>query len=187
MLEVDVKAATAGLSLREAILVVLAAPDLHTEYYGCTLGGLDMLLGGMYDGCVYQEVLALIITRQAFISMPISLADPDAYVGLVDWTVGASTRTDIEARFGEPHGITSAADRRVVTYDIYVENVDDPEGYPGPPEPYAVRDAKEEDRPKECNFPFTPIWPPEAVQIEFVFDHLGVLAKFDFVVGNRLT
>lgn len=186
MLEVDIRAATAGLSLREAILLVLTTPDLHPDYGGCTLDGLS-ILEELYNKCVYKELLALIFSREAFVSMPISLIDGDTCIGLIDWTIGASTRADIEARFGEPHGVAAAADGHTVTYDLYVENVDDPEDYPAPPEPYAVREAKEESRPKDCNFPFTPIWPPEAVQIEFRFNQSGVLASFDFVVGNRLT
>jgi hypothetical protein len=187
MFEAEFKSLYAGLSLRDAVLVILRTPELHTDDHGCTLGGLDMALSADYEGDVYTEVLALIASREAYVAEPISLADADSYVGLVRWTVGASTRADIEKEFGPPHGTAVSPEGRTLIYDIYVENVDDPDDYPPPPASYAVREAEDGYRPEDCNFPFTAIWPPEAIQIKFEFDRSGVLGAFDFVVGDRLT
>ena len=187
MLEADIKAATAGLSLGEAILVILTTPELHTDYDGCTLGGLDQKLHHLYEGDVYLEVLALIAARKAYMAVPISLADPDCYVMPVHWTVGTSKLADVTRHFGSPHGVTARAGGQIVTYDLYVANVDDPDEYPSPPAPYAVRDAESEGRLMDCDFPFTGTWPPEALQVEFSFDQSDVLASYDFIVGRRLT
>lgn len=187
MFEAEFKSIYAGLSLRDAILVLLRTPDLQTDDDGCTLGGLDRALGADYEGDVATELLGLIASRKVYAVAPISLVDADSYLAPVCWTEGISTIADIENEFGVPHGTAVSHDGQTLTYDIYVENVDDPDDYPRPPAPYAVREAEDPYRPENCAFPYTPIWPPEAMQVRFEFDRSGVLCAYEFLVGDRLT
>lgn len=181
----EIRAATVGMLPVEAVLTVLRTPGLETEYDGCTLGGLYMALDQFDRSQVCNAVWALIEARQAYFAEPLELADADSYVLLVRWSEGSSRRGDIERELGVPHGITSDRERVTLTYDLYVENVED--DYPLPPQPYVEREAANEYRPPDCTFPYTAIWPPEALQIQFVFDRAGVLASFDFLVAERLT
>lgn len=171
-------------TLSEAIVERLsdyADPDSHEE---CTLGDL-LDLESEFQESAWSAVMALVMARRVFVAVPLALLDWDAVVAPVTWEVGQSRAPDIERIFREPHAATETSEGRVLTYDLYVEHVE--EGYPLPPAPYHVRDAADEDRPEGCNFPFTALWPPEALQIEFEFDAAGLLKRYDFKVGKRLT
>lgn len=102
---------------------------------------------------------------------------------LVDWLVGRSTFKEIRGRALGPRTWTKTAAGRVLTYDLYWEIVD--EGYCLPTASYAERDSADDDRPSDCGFPFTGIWPPEALQVEFTFDVAGVLKSYQFKVGEQ--
>jgi hypothetical protein len=157
---------------------------LHDCNGECTLLEMEHF-EAEFERDVWDEVTALVFARRAFVSVPLSRMDWDTTIMLITWKIGQSTRADIEREFGEPHKLEHAKEATVLRYDLYVENVG--EGYPKPPASYGVRDSAYEGRPDGCNFPFAPIWPPEALQARFEFDAAGVLAGFEFEVAERLT
>ena len=165
--------------LRDAILRRLAAGD------ECPLDYL-LELEEHHDGSVTDEVVTLINDGLAYVAVPLSQMDQDTCVMRVGWLVGSSTVADIEARFGPAHADKVARGGRVLAYDLYVENTGS-EDCPPPPAPYAAREAAESDPPDGCAFPYAPIWPPEALQVEFTFGAGGTLHGFEFRVAGRLT
>lgn len=158
--------------------------DRLSEDGECTLGDL-LDLEATYNVPVWQAAYALVQERRVYVAVPLSRMDWDTTLRLVSWERGRSTNSDIEAMLGKPDAERTADGHRVYIYDLYVEGVED--GYPSPPQPYAMRDAADEERPDGCNFPFTPIWLPEALQVEFEFDQAGMLLSFEFKVGQRAT
>ncbi len=171
---------------REAILNFIRNPEDWDADTEVTLSDvLDFVdEEEIYDTNPFQQVTSLISDRLVYIAVPLSLMDFETTISPVTWEVGRSSVSDIMREFGEPHGDVASAEERALTYDLYVENVQ--ETYPSPPAPYSVRDEADEDRPDQCNFPYTGIWPPEALQVVFFFKE-GILARFEFTVGERLT
>jgi hypothetical protein len=160
--------------------------ELHEEGGECTIADLEEHLEQLSNGSPADEVIALIEAGLVYISEPLARLDWDTSIIPVPWKIGRSTVSDIERHFGErAHGIEDIQQGQLLTYDLYVENVED--GYPLPPAPYNVRNAGDEDRPDGCSFPYTGIWPPEALQVEFAFDQTGTLTHCGFKVGMRLT
>jgi hypothetical protein len=160
--------------------------ELHEEGGECTIADLEEHLEQLSNGDPADEVIALIKAGLVYVSEPLARLDWDTQISPVQWVIGRSTVSDIERHFGEPaHGIEDSQEGQILTYDLYVENVED--GYPLPPTPYDVRNADDEDRPEGCTFPYTGIWPPEAIQVEFAFDRAETLTRYRFKVGMRLT
>lgn len=171
-------------SLKQAIYAAINDAEARTDVDACSFGDL-VRLEREFGGSAFREVLALIDEGRAYVPVPLSLADFDTPIAPIDWQVGRSTRDDIIKRFGEPHLELGSAAGRTYFYDIYVENVDD--DYPPPPERYQDRNQADTDRPADCTFPYAPIWPPEALQVEFGFDQMDVLTTYGFKVADRLT
>jgi hypothetical protein len=186
MFEDEIKSKLAETDLGEAILASLQSEMLYTDNGGCTVGGLEDRFDDRPEG-VWPTVLKLIAERKAYLAAPLSLVEDDTYVLPVRWEIGQTHRLVIETIFGNPHGVSVAVGGETLTYDIYVENVDDPTTYPLPPASYRMREAADPRRPKDCPFPYTGTWPPEAMQITFEFDKAGILVGYSFGVGVRLT
>lgn len=175
-------------SFRDAISQTISDPAAWDEDGGCTVGHLHSLVDELNAGeaiDLYEEIVALVTERRAFTAVPLALLDYDTLLMPVTWKVGVSSPLDVEKEFGPAHKTSVGKAGRRYLYDLYVEDVED--GYPQPPQPYDVRDKEAEERPSGCNFPFRGVWPPEALQVEFVFDDAGILRSFDFGVGARVT
>ena len=171
-------------ALRDVILDLVDENNVPDHYSHCTFDDLEDL-EEEFDACVVDEVRELIQAGKIWVPKPFGLVEWDTSILPVTWREGLSTAADIIAEFGDPHLSETWEEGKVLTYDLYVEEVED--SYPLPPAPYAVRNAEDEDRPEGFTFPYTGIWPPEALQIEFVFDTAGKLVRHEFKVGTRLT
>lgn len=167
-----------------ALLAALNDPEEWDDAQGISMGQVHDL-AEQCSGDAYEAACRLIFDRKAFISVPLAAMDYDTILMPVTWKVGHSSRADIVDRFGEPHIERVAGDGSALVYDLYVEEVDLP--YPTPPEPYEARDAAAEWRPEGCNVPYEGIWPPEALQIEFLFDASNRLKRFELAVAERVT
>lgn len=145
----------------------------------CTYADLETEFGGR----VWSEIHTLIAARKVFVAVPLSLLDYDTAILPVTWAVGESCVEDIRREFGEPPAAAISDQGAVFTYDLYFEIVED--HYPLPPAPYASREAEDEERPDDCAFFYTNVWPPEALQAEFEFDAAGTLVSDCFKIGTR--
>jgi hypothetical protein len=171
-------------ALRDAILDRVHENNDPDQDSYCTLADLEDL-EEEYDCSVVDEVRELIQVGKIWVPKPFGLVECDTSILPITWRPGLSTAADITAEFGDPHLSATADESKVLTYDVYVEDVD--KGYPLPPAPYAARNAQDGNRPGGYTFPYTGIWPPEALQVEFTFDHAGKLVSHEFKVGSRLT
>ena len=179
-------------SLRDTIKIYLNTPELFTDGGGCTLGGLLEELDRHEALAVWDAVQLLIVEGEAYVTVPLEIMDLDQYVFPVQWAVGRSTIADVEASFGPRHAERREMEQTTLCYDLYVENVDDGDeedegNHPTEPQSYPVREAANPDRPTACRFPYSAIWPPEALQIEFDFNDDGTLVSYQFKVGERHT
>ena len=182
MFDQDVSAAGEGDSIALAILSIINDPETED---GCAIGDLLDLLD-LDEKSVWDGVLTLIATGRAYVTSPLARADLDTFLMPVQWCPGTSTSTDIAAIFGAPHVDVARDGVREIIYDLYVEDPEEP-NYPSPPAPYAAREEGSNQRPAACTVPFSPIWPPEALQVKFVFDGADLLAGYQFTVGHRAT
>ena len=181
----DVSTAGQRASIADAIHERISFSASRESAPGCTVGDL-LELEDRHNESVAEGILSLIEEGRVFVPVPLELMDLDTMVIPVTYEVGKNTAEDIQAAFGAQHREECTATGRQFTYDLYVEDIDEPY-YPAPPEPYDVREAANEDRPSSCTFPFSAIWPPEALQAIFQFDRAGVLSAVRFAVGARAT
>lgn len=149
----------------------------------CTFSDLEEL-EEEFDGYVVDEVLTLVEAGHVWVPTPYGAIDWDTSLLPVTWHVGQSTIAEITADWRNPHIWEMRGDERVLTYDLDVRVAD--EGHPPPPAPYKVRNEQHEARPEGCTFPFANIWPTEALKLEFVFDHSGLLQRYRYKVGPEL-
>ncbi len=159
----------------------------YPETDGATLDELIERFGDRSEVSIWDIVQELIASGRAYVTVPLESMDRDEHVFAIKWKAGITTPAEIEAEFGPFHAQAFDGPLHIVTYDLYVENAPDPANYPPPPKTYDEREASNQDRSKDCRFPYTAIWPPKALQVEFIFDEAGKLARYAFKVGCRVT
>jgi hypothetical protein len=166
-------------SLKDTVACTLHDPERWDEDGGCSMGMIFQMCRSSGQNSM-QVIIDLITEGRAYVVEPLALTSFDSLVCPLTWEVGTTTNSDIVAQFGQPHRVKD----RTFVYDIYVEEVE--EGYPSPPSPYLDRNLAEPDRPPTCDFPYAGIWPPEALQVHFIFDVGGTLQGHRFCVEERI-